>query len=154
MLRVKFFMGKPEEALTELKELCLALESRLSKGHTSLHWTRLTVAQCLRHAEQYDEALEILTDVLQEQKSKCVDSEASTETLATEKQIAEIKFLRGDRDNLLQFFKTQMKRFKRLGLKPKHPLFLEYKKSLNELPAVEGVPVYDYLLSQAKAKSV
>jgi len=150
MLRVKYFMGKREEAITGLKKLCLSFESILGKGHTRLHWMRLTVAKCLRHAEQYNEALEILTDVLQEQKA----FEYSTETLATEKEIAEIKFLRGDRDALLQLFKIQMEVFKTMGLKAKHPFFLEYTNSLNELPAVEGVPVYDYLLSQAKAKSV
>jgi len=86
LLRVKYFMGKREEALTELKELYLASESRLGEGHLEVYRTRLIVVHCLRHAKQYDEALEILTDVLQEQKTKCVNFEPSSDVLATAKK--------------------------------------------------------------------
>jgi len=150
VLRGKYFMGS-QEALTELKTLCFTLESKLGKGHPELHNSRLVLAECLRHDNQDDEALKILNDILEEKNAKSPDF-LSTDILVVEKQIAEIKFSRGDKDNLLQFFEKQMNWYKDFGIKTTHPDFLDFITSLNDLPDIDGEPVYTYLLSQTETK--
>jgi len=143
---------KRNTALTALEKFCCTLESKLGKRHPDLYLTKLILVECLRTDTQCDEAVEILEGILA--LAEETHSEASVR-LTAESQLGEIKFLiSGDRDSLLQFFKAQIKGFKRMGLKANHPMFLVFKNSLNELLDIEGVPVYDYLLSQAIAKPV
>jgi len=151
LLRGKYFMGSREEALPELKKLCFTLESKWGKEHQQLNSTRLTIVECLRHGGQNNEALEILTDILEQQMSTSPHFK-TVEMSNIELQIAEIKFAKGDTAPLLENFKQVMKNLKLRGFKATHPLFLEFKESLNKLPDIDGVPVYKYLLKQAKTK--